>query len=323
MPAPCRMAAPSRASAVANDTTLTRTRAGVSRRRSDAGRAKPFRSGIRGGPSSARPVPSGAPGASAPRWHLRSRPAARCVASSRRGDAPVQSRNVRLRSKITLTCTGGPFWQAEDERCAPERGRGHREATMEQQARRASDRGARRRLGGSLARPAAAAAAPRAPVSLARAAADGGGARGCHAGAVAARAGQWIGSAARQRAEVEAWFESDDVGVAVLLPERLRGARPGPGAPAQADRAARVRRRPRAGTAMTPEPMPDERGARSWGPARQTLRALLARQADLGLSTSAVEAMVCRVQFLCCRSGEEIVSGPRRRAPSASSSGGW
>lgn len=60
---------------------------------------------------------------------------------------------------------------------------------------------------------------------------------------------------------------------------------------------------------MTPEPMPDERGARSWGPARQTLRALLARQADLGLSTSAVEAMVCRVHFLCCRSGEEIVSG--------------
>src|SRR5262249_52624754 len=61
--------------------------------------------------------------------------------------------------------------------------------------------------------------------------------------------------------------------------------------------------------AMTPEPMLDERGARSWGPARQTLRALLARQADLGLSTAAVEAMVCRVHFLCCRAGEEIVSG--------------
>jgi len=60
---------------------------------------------------------------------------------------------------------------------------------------------------------------------------------------------------------------------------------------------------------MTPEPMPDERGVRSWGPARQTLRALLARQADLGLSAAAVEAMVCRVHFLCCRAGEEIVSG--------------
>jgi CRP/FNR family cyclic AMP-dependent transcriptional regulator len=43
---------------------------------------------------------------------------------------------------------------------------------------------------------------------------------------------------------------------------------------------------------MTPEPALDGPGVRGWGPARQTLRALLARQADLGLSAAAVEAMV-------------------------------
>ena len=57
---------------------------------------------------------------------------------------------------------------------------------------------------------------------------------------------------------------------------------------------------------MIPEPAQDN-GVRGWGPARQTLRALLARQADLGLSTAAVEAMVCRMSFLCCQAGQEVV----------------
>src|SRR5262249_61717701 len=66
---------------------------------------------------------------------------------------------------------------------------------------------------------------------------------------------------------------------------------------------------PGRGAGRPPGPALGGQGVRGWGPARQTLRALLARQADLGLSAGAVEAMVCRVHFLCCQPGQEVVSG--------------
>jgi CRP/FNR family transcriptional regulator, cyclic AMP receptor protein len=48
--------------------------------------------------------------------------------------------------------------------------------------------------------------------------------------------------------------------------------------------------------------------ARAWGPARQTLRALLARNPGLGLSACALEALVCRMEFVSWRPGEEVTS---------------
>src|SRR5262249_35265547 len=93
---------------------------------------------------------------------------------------------------------------------------------------------------------------------------------------------------------------------AVFVPQCLRRPRPEPRGRAPAHRAPRSRSSPDLGTSMIPEPAQDH-GVRGWGPARQTLRALLARQADLGLSTAAVEAMVCRMSFLCCQAGQEVV----------------
>ena len=57
-------------------------------------------------------------------------------------------------------------------------------------------------------------------------------------------------------------------------------------------------------------PAPGINGAlgRAWGPARQTLRALLARHPLLGMSTGALEAVVSRVEFACWRPGQEIAA---------------
>jgi CRP-like cAMP-binding protein len=50
----------------------------------------------------------------------------------------------------------------------------------------------------------------------------------------------------------------------------------------------------------------DGAAARGWGPARQTLRALLTRHAGIGLSPGALEALVSRVEFTCFRAGEDL-----------------
>jgi CRP/FNR family transcriptional regulator, cyclic AMP receptor protein len=57
-------------------------------------------------------------------------------------------------------------------------------------------------------------------------------------------------------------------------------------------------------------PAPGINGAlgRAWGPARQTLRALLARHPVLGMSTGALEAVVSRVDFACWRPGQEVAA---------------
>jgi CRP-like cAMP-binding protein len=54
--------------------------------------------------------------------------------------------------------------------------------------------------------------------------------------------------------------------------------------------------------------------SRGWGPARQTLRALLARHGTLSLSAGAVEALVNRVEFSCWRPGEEVAASDEDRA---------
>jgi CRP/FNR family transcriptional regulator len=59
---------------------------------------------------------------------------------------------------------------------------------------------------------------------------------------------------------------------------------------------------------MTPAPSVNGVLSRGWGPARQTLRALLARHPVLGLSAGALEALVSRVDFACWRPGQEVAA---------------
>ncbi len=46
---------------------------------------------------------------------------------------------------------------------------------------------------------------------------------------------------------------------------------------------------------------------RGWGPARQTLRALLARHPALAASTATLDALIGQVDFTCCQPGQDVV----------------
>jgi len=59
---------------------------------------------------------------------------------------------------------------------------------------------------------------------------------------------------------------------------------------------------------MTPQCAAHGMPSRTWGPARQTLRSLLARNPALGLSACALEAVVCRMEFVSWRPGQEVTS---------------
>jgi CRP-like cAMP-binding protein len=59
---------------------------------------------------------------------------------------------------------------------------------------------------------------------------------------------------------------------------------------------------------MTPQLAAHMGACRAWGPARQTLRSLLARNPSLGLSACALEAVVCRTEFVSWRPGQEVTS---------------
>lgn len=59
---------------------------------------------------------------------------------------------------------------------------------------------------------------------------------------------------------------------------------------------------------MTPQVAVPGGTCRAWGPARQTLRSLLARNPSLALSACALEAVVCRMDFVSWRPGQEVTA---------------
>jgi CRP-like cAMP-binding protein len=65
---------------------------------------------------------------------------------------------------------------------------------------------------------------------------------------------------------------------------------------------------------MTPALGLEGAAMRGWGPARHTLRVLLARHDGLGLSPGALEAVVNRVEFACCRPGQDVAAEEDRHA---------
>lgn len=64
----------------------------------------------------------------------------------------------------------------------------------------------------------------------------------------------------------------------------------------------------RAGAAMTPEAVLNGQASRGWGPARQTLRVLLARQAALAFAPPVLDALISRVRFTCSGPGQEVAA---------------
>ncbi len=54
--------------------------------------------------------------------------------------------------------------------------------------------------------------------------------------------------------------------------------------------------------------------SRGWGPARETLRALLSRHAVLGICPGALEALVTRVDFACWRAEQQIAASDEEPA---------
>jgi len=65
---------------------------------------------------------------------------------------------------------------------------------------------------------------------------------------------------------------------------------------------------------MTPAAGVNGAPSRGWGPARQTLRALLSRHTVLGMSAGALEAVVSRVEFTCWRARQEIAASDEEPA---------
>lgn len=65
---------------------------------------------------------------------------------------------------------------------------------------------------------------------------------------------------------------------------------------------------------MTSAPGLNGAATRGWGPARQTLRALLARQPVTRLSAGVLEALVSRVEFGCWRPGHEVTTSDEEPA---------
>ncbi len=61
-------------------------------------------------------------------------------------------------------------------------------------------------------------------------------------------------------------------------------------------------------TGMSPVASLNGAASRGWGPARQTLRALLARHPILGVSAAVLEAVVGRVEFACWRPGQDVAT---------------
>jgi CRP-like cAMP-binding protein len=65
---------------------------------------------------------------------------------------------------------------------------------------------------------------------------------------------------------------------------------------------------------MTPELALNGSPGRGWGPARQTLRALLAQHTTLGLSAGTLEALVARAEFGCWHTGQEVAASNEQPA---------
>ncbi len=63
---------------------------------------------------------------------------------------------------------------------------------------------------------------------------------------------------------------------------------------------------------MTPDAGLNGTASRGWGPARQTLRTLLARHPALAPSPGALELLVNRVEFACWRAGQEVTASDQR-----------
>jgi CRP/FNR family transcriptional regulator len=63
---------------------------------------------------------------------------------------------------------------------------------------------------------------------------------------------------------------------------------------------------------MTPEAGLNGAASRGWGPARQTLRSLLARQPALAPSPGALDLLVSRVEFACWRPGQDVATSDAR-----------